>query len=281
MHAAVSAALDEDLGSRGDITSAAVVRPGTTVRGDVVAGEPLVVAGQVAAEAVFEELGQRAVGRAAWRASVEDGERAARGATVATVEGDARAVLAGERVALNLLQRLSGIATLTRACVEEVRGTGAVLLDTRKTTPGLRSLEKYAVLVGGGTNHRAGLHDRVLIKDNHVVLAGGVGAAVEAARRAGHSSDTIEVEVERPEQVDEAIAAGAGWILLDNMGPDALRAAVSRCAGRARLEASGGLRPGDLRRFAETGVDALSVGALTHSVRAVDLGLTLHTRDGQ
>jgi nicotinate-nucleotide pyrophosphorylase (carboxylating) len=271
----VAAALDEDLGACGDVTTAAVVPAGRRIAGTIVARERLVLAGTEVARAVFRALGERGFGEVNWSPGAREGDDLSAGGAVAALDGAAPAVLGGERTALNLLQRLCGIATLTRACVEEVAGTGVALLDTRKTTPGLRALEKYAVAVGGGTNHRSGLFDRVLIKDNHLALAGGVAEAVRAALAAGHSPDRVEVEVDRPEQVPDAVEAGAGWILLDNMGPAELREAVALCRGRARLEASGGLRPGDLRRFAETGVDALSLGALTHSARSVDLALDL------
>ena len=188
--------------------------------------------------------------------------------------GDARALLAAERTALNFLQRLSGVATLTARCVRAVEGTGAQILDTRKTTPGLRALEKAAVAAGGGVNHRAGLYDMVLIKENHATLAGGVGAAVRAAA-AAFPDLPLEVECSTLAEVDEALAAGATRILLDNMGPAELRAAVAHVAGRARLEASGGIGFDTLRAHAETGVDWISIGALTHSAPALDLSLLL------
>jgi nicotinate-nucleotide pyrophosphorylase (carboxylating) len=188
--------------------------------------------------------------------------------------GDARALLAAERTALNFLQHLSGIATLTARCVHAVEGTGAAILDTRKTAPGLRALEKAAVAAAGGTNHRAGLYDMVLIKENHAALAGGIGAAV-AAVRASHPDFPMEVECRTPADVDEALEAGATRLLLDNMSPDELRRTVAHVGGRARLEASGGITFDTLRSYAETGVDWISVGALTHSAPALDLSLTL------
>jgi nicotinate-nucleotide pyrophosphorylase (carboxylating) len=272
---AVAAALDEDLRVEGDVTSRAVLDAGASCRSVIEARERLVLAGAPVLREVFEELGRRGYAPVSVRELAGEGDELAPGAVVFRVEGDAAAVLAGERTGLNYLQRLSGIATFTRRCVAEVEGTGVAILDTRKTTPGLRFLEKYAVAVGGGTNHRTGLYDRVLIKDNHLALSGGIRRAVERARAAGHPRERVEVEIESPAGVEEAVAAGAGWILLDNFEPEELREAVRLCAGRARLEASGGLRPGDLRRFAETGVDALSLGALTHSAPAADLALEM------
>jgi nicotinate-nucleotide pyrophosphorylase (carboxylating) len=272
---AVAEALDEDLGDRGDITTQALIPEGTACEGSIIARSALVLAGTPVVRETFSELARRGYREIEIEPRAGEGERLEPGDVALVLEGDAAAILAGERTALNFLQRLSGIATLVRACLSEVASTGATILDTRKTTPGLRALEKYAVLVGGGTNHRLGLFDRVLIKDNHIALAGegGVGDAVRRAIEAGHPGERVEVEVEDPGDVDEAVRAGAGWILLDNLDPDGLRRAVALCGGRARLEASGGLRPGDLRRFAETGVDALSLGALTHSAPAADLSL--------
>ncbi len=188
--------------------------------------------------------------------------------------GDARALLAAERTALNFLQRLSGVATLTARCVRAVEGTGATILDTRKTTPGLRALEKAAVRAGGAANHRAGLYDMVLIKENHSALAGGVGAAVRAAR-AAFPDLPLEVECATPGEVREALEAGAARILLDNMLPDQLRAVAAEVGGRAKLEASGGIVFDTLRAHAQTGVDFISIGALTHSAPALDLSLIL------
>jgi nicotinate-nucleotide pyrophosphorylase (carboxylating) len=196
------------------------------------------------------------------------------GGPVLAVEGSARALLTAERTALNFLGRLSGVATLSARAVKSIEGTGARVLDTRKTTPGLRALEKAAVAAGGGTNHRAGLYDAILIKENHAALAGGVGPAVRAAA-AYAPGLTLEVEARTPEEVDEALAAGAPWILLDNMSPPQLRDAVQRVGGRAKLEASGGFTLDTLRAAASTGVDFVSAGALTHSAPALDLSLIL------
>ena len=267
----VRAALDEDLGASGDLTGRAVVPEGARGRAILVAREPLVVAGVPVAVEVFRALDPAIV----VEDRREDGSVAAAGDALLVVSGLARALLAGERTALNLLQRLCGIASAARAAVEEVAGTGATILDTRKTAPGLRMLDKYAVACGGATNHRHGLHDAVMIKDTHLAIAGPIARAVRLALDAGVPPQAITVEVATPEAMEEAIAAGAGRVLLDNMDHATLRRCVTRGKGRAVLEASGGLRPGALREVAETGVDCLSVGALTHSVRSADLAMDL------
>lgn len=256
--------LAEDIGA-GDVTTNALVSEHATCRAAIVVKEVGVVCGLDVAAAIFAELG------ATLERLVEDGACVDPG-PVAHVTGPARAVLTGERVALNLLGRLSGIATLTRRFVDAVAGTGATVLDTRKTTPGLRALEKHAVACGGGENHRHRLDDGVLIKDNHLRLAGGVAAAV-CRMHAAATSLPIEVEAETLAQVAEALDAGADAILLDNMTLDELREAVALTAGRAKLEASGGVTLDTVRAIAETGVDCVSVGALTHSARALDLSL--------
>jgi nicotinate-nucleotide pyrophosphorylase (carboxylating) len=237
--------------------------------------EPAVVCGLPVAQAVFATVDPAME----LRALLPEGARAEAGATIATVSGPARGLLSGERVALNLLQRMCGIATLTARYVEAVSGTKARILDTRKTTPGLRALEKYAVRTGGGTNHRFALYDGVMLKDNHLAIlaAQGFGLA-DALRRVRASVGPmvrVEVEVESVEQAAVAAAAGADMILLDNMPPDALRAAVSAIAGRALAEASGGITMATIRAVAESGVDFISVGALTHSARALDIGLDM------
>lgn len=261
-------ALAEDVGG-GDLTSEGVLEAEALCRAAIVLKEPGVVCGLAACEAVFRALDPEI----RFQALGADGDRVTQAPTaVARVEGSARAVLAGERTALNLLGRLCGIATLTRRFVDAVAGTGAVILDTRKTTPGLRALEKYAVLCGGGRNHRFGLDDGILIKDNHLRLAGGIRAAVERMRRTG-TDLPIEVEAETLEDVREALEAGVDAILLDNMGLDELRRAVALTGGRAKLEASGGVSLETVRAIAETGVDFISVGALTHSARALDVSL--------
>lgn len=261
-------ALAEDVGS-GDVTSEGVLDEEARCTAEIVVKERGVVCGLAAAQAVFDAVGPDI----RFVALVRDGEEIAQPpAVVARVEGPARAILTAERTALNLLGRLSGIATLTRRFVEAVAGTGAVILDTRKTTPGLRALEKHAVACGGGRNHRFGLDDGILIKDNHVRLAGGIRAAVERMRRAG-TELPIEVEAETLEDVREALEAGADAILLDNMSPAELRRAVALTAGRAKLEASGGVSLQTVRDIAETGVDFISVGALTHSAPSLDVSL--------
>ena len=265
----VARALAEDVGA-GDVTSRATVRAGTRAVATITQKAPGVVFGLDAAEATFRALDpdvrlERLGPEGQWREAPAPVLRAA---------GDARALLGAERTALNFLQRLSGVATLTARCVDAVQGTGAQILDTRKTTPGLRTLEKAAVAAGGGVNHRAGLYDMVLIKENHAALAGGVGAAVRAAA-AAFPDLALEVECSTPAEIDEALAAGATRILLDNMRPPELRAAVAQVAGRARLEASGGIGLDALRAHAETGVDWISIGALTHSAPALDLSLLL------
>ena len=262
-------ALVEDLGDAGDITTDAIVPRDARAAGRIVARESGVVAGLVIATATFGLLDERV----AVDYAVSDGDRVVAETTLATVSGPARAILTGERVALNLLGRMCGIATRTRGVVDEVAGTSAVIAATRKTTPGLRALEKYAVRCGGGTTHRFGLFDAVLIKDNHLVVAGSVTAAVRTARAAVGHSTAIEVEVNDIDQLDEALAAGADVILLDNMDLATMRLAVERTAGRAVLEASGGITPRTVAAVAATGVDVISLGWLTHSAPALDVAL--------
>jgi nicotinate-nucleotide pyrophosphorylase (carboxylating) len=254
--------LAEDVGD-GDLTTDAVIDEGATATARILLKEPGVVCGLPVAGEVFERLGAELEPLAADGDLVEAG-------LVARVEGSARSILSGERLALNLLGRLSGIATLTRRYVVAVEGTGAVILDTRKTTPGLRALEKHAVACGGGRNHRLGLYDGVLIKDNHLRIA---GSLTDAVRRAKQSGLQVEVECDTLDQVREALAAGADSILLDNMTLRELREAVELSHGRARLEASGGVTLETVGPIATTGVDFISVGALTHSARALDVTL--------
>ena len=266
----VSRALAEDVGD-GDVTTAATVPAQTRARAVIRQKAPGVIYGLDVAEQVFRSLDPKA----SFTREVSEGEWREAG-EVLRIEGLARALLTGERTALNFLQRLSGVATMAARAVQAIDGTGAVILDTRKTTPGLRALEKAAVAAGGATNHRAGLYDAILIKENHAALAGGVGAAVRSAHELAPDLP-LEVECRDLEEVDEALAAGVGGIriLLDNMSPDELRAAVQHVAGRAELEASGGVTLQTLREVASTGVDFVSVGALTHSAPALDLSLLL------
>jgi nicotinate-nucleotide pyrophosphorylase (carboxylating) len=271
MQELIEQALAEDVGP-GDVTSAAVVPADAVARARIDQKEHGVVAGLRVAEAVFRTVDPAL----RWHAHVEDGSERESG-LVAEVAGPARSLLTGERTALNFLQRLSGIATLTARYVGAVQGTGATILDTRKTTPGLRVLEKQAVVAGGGTNHRSGLYDAILVKENHSDLAGGVGEATRLALAAGARYGVpVEVECATLDEVDDALAAGIDRILLDNMSLDELRSAVELGAGRALLEASGGVTLETVRGVAETGVDFISVGALTHSAPALDLSLTLH-----
>lgn len=268
-------ALEEDLGEGGDITSKAVFPSGRAVVTELVAREPLRAAGLPCCALVFEELVAFEAGSVEVHLRVRDGADVSRGDTLARISGDARSIFAGERLMLNLVARLCGIATLTAAAVREIEGTSARVSDTRKTTPGLRALEKYAVAVGGGENHRPRLDSLILVKDNHKELAGGVEAAIKAVEAAGYDPAEIEVEVDTLEEFDIALATGAGWILLDNMTPELVRQASARAGGRCRLEVSGGLRPGILRAYAEAGVDRLSMGFLTHAARSMDIALDL------
>jgi nicotinate-nucleotide pyrophosphorylase (carboxylating) len=274
----VRAALAEDIGA-GDITTEATIPADQRAEACIVAKEPCVVAGLPLVEAVFAQIDRAVV----VKLLVGEGDFVEQGTRVCILTGPARGILTGERTALNFLQRLSGIARLTRQFVDEIEGTKAKILDTRKTTPTLRVLEKYAVAVGGGTNHRMGLYDAVMIKDNHrVILARlgpkALGDAVAAARK-NHPTAPIIVEADTLEQVEEALATGANHILLDNMTPDELREAVALVAGRAKTEASGGVTLHTVRAIAQTGVDYISVGALTHSARAVDFSLEVLEKD--
>ena len=265
----VAAALEEDLGAKGDITTDVVIPVDRRAVGRLVARQPLIVAGLSVAREVFRQL-DPALGFVAHRA---DGEPVAAGDPLATVTGAARPILRGERTALNFVMRMSGIATAARRAVDEISGTGARILDTRKTAPGLRVLDKLAVAAGGADNHRGGLFDAVMIKDTHLALVGSLAEAVARVLGAGVAKGLVTVEVGTLRQLEEAIAAGAGRALLDNMGLDEIRRAVAIAKGRIVLEASGRLRPGRLRAVAETGVDCLSVGFLTHSSRAADVAM--------
>lgn len=268
VHALIDLALEEDLG-RGDVTSEVIFVADARAHGRIVAREPLVIAGVEVAREVFVRVDP------ATRCDlvVADGQALQKGEVVAQIEGPTRSVLSAERTALNFLQRLSGVATLTRRFVDAVAGTRAVICDTRKTAPGWRALDKLAVRAGGGANHRADLASGILIKDNHVAACGSVRAAVERARRSAPHGLRVEVEVDSPAQIDDALAAGAEVILLDNFDAAGVKAAVAKIAGRAVVEVSGGITLDTVRAFAEAGPDRISVGALTHSARAVDLSL--------
>jgi nicotinate-nucleotide pyrophosphorylase (carboxylating) len=264
----VRAALAEDLGRAGDITSAACIEPGARLAARFANRRTGVVAGLACARLALAALDPDA----AFETVVRDGDFAQPG-PLARVEANAQALLSAERVALNLLGRLSGVATLTRAYVDAVADTGARITDTRKTTPGLRALEKYAVRCGGGVNHRFGLDDAILIKDNHVAAAGGVGPAIRRARAAAGHLVKVEAEVDSLAQLDEALAEGPDVIMLDNFSLADLAAAVATAKGRVTLEASGGVTLETVRAIAGTGVDVISVGALTHSAPVLDIGL--------
>ncbi len=264
----VRRALEEDVGS-GDVTAEATVPAQARARATITQKEAGVIFGGDVAVAVFRRLDQdvrveRLAAEGEWR---DPGP-------ILVLQGSARALVSAERTALNFLGRLSGVATLAARCARAVEGTGARVLDTRKTTPGLRALEKAAVAAGGATNHRQGLFDAILIKENHVALAGGIAAAVEAARSRAPELP-LEVECRNPAEIDEALRAGAEWLLLDNMTPPELRAAVAQVAGRAMLEASGGVTLANLRDHAATGVQFVSIGAMTHSAPSLDLSLIL------
>jgi nicotinate-nucleotide pyrophosphorylase (carboxylating) len=265
----VRAALEEDLGRAGDITAQACIDADAQLSVVFATRQAGVVAGLACARLAMAALDPAA----RFEALVADGERVKGGEVLARVDGLARAVLSAERTALNLMGRLSGTATLTRAYVDAVEGTRARITDTRKTTPGLRTLEKYAVRCGGGVNHRFGLDDAILIKDNHVAACGGVGEALKRARAAAGHMTKVEVEVDSLEQLDEALRCDPDVIMLDNFGPAELARAVALNAGRAVLEASGGVNLQTVRALAETGVDVISVGALTHSASVLDIGL--------
>jgi nicotinate-nucleotide pyrophosphorylase (carboxylating) len=264
----VTRVLAEDLGQGGDVTSAATIPADAQFTAEMNCREPIVVAGIAIAEAFFRALDTEVQ----VEALVNDGDQLAAGTVLMRLRGNARAMLTAERSALNTLQHLSGIATLTRRYVDVIAGTGAILLDTRKTIPGLRVLDKYAARMGGAQNHRMRLDDGVLIKDNHVAVCGGVAEAVRSAREA-ETGLQVQVEVDRIEQIEPALAAGADRLLLDNMPPAVLREAVDLVRGRVPLEASGGVNLDTIRRIAETGVDYISVGRITQSAPAVDIGL--------
>lgn len=263
----VRLALAEDIGS-GDITSQATIPADKTAKARMIVKHAGVICGLHVAEAVFNAIDHKLV----VAVIAKDGDQLKVGTEVLEVSGSARSILAAERVALNFVQRMSGVATQTRKLADVITGTKAKLCDTRKTTPGLRALEKYAVRCGGGINHRMGLYDAILIKDNHIAVAGGITAALKAAK---DKAQQIEIEVDTLDQLYEALGAGAKFILLDNMTPAQLAEAVTINAGRATLEASGGINAHNIRAIAETGVDLISVGSITHSAPALDIGLDI------
>ena len=263
-------ALAEDLG-QGDLTTRVTIPPEARAHGTFQSKQRLVVAGLPIAQKVFEVLDPSLE----WQYGVADGVDVEPGIALASVTGTAGSLLSGERVALNFLQHLSGIATFAARLKEELAGTRAEFLDTRKTTPGLRSLQKYAVRVGGGRNHRLRLDDGILIKGNHLRLVGGIRTAIERARQQRPAGYHVEVEITSFAELDEAIDAGADGVLLDNMTPEEVRECVNRAAGRVRLEVSGGIDASNIRAYAETGVDYISVGALTHSAAAVDINFRI------
>jgi nicotinate-nucleotide pyrophosphorylase (carboxylating) len=270
LQAIVKRALDEDVGS-GDATTDSIIPADANLQAKMIAKAMGVIGGLAIAEMSFQLLDNQV----RFRRLVSDGDQVTPGEVLATIEGPARAILTGERTALNFVGRMSGIATLTRQFVDQVRGTKAGVLDTRKTAPGLRLVDKLAVEIGGGENHRMGLFDMILIKDNHIDFAGSITEAVRRAREANQSLN-LEVEARTLDDVAECLAAEVEWIMLDNMALDEMRQAVALAAGRAKLEASGNVSLANVRAIAETGVDYISVGALTHSPRALDVSLVVN-----
>jgi len=262
-------ALEEDLGRAGDITTDLTIPADKRITARLAARKDGTIAGLIAAQCAFRLVDPDVQ----FEVAIPDGSKASKGAVLAALKGSARAILTAERVALNFTGHLSGVATATRALVDAVAGTKARIVCTRKTTPGLRVLEKYAVRCGGGFNHRFGLDDAVLIKDNHLVAAGGIRAAIERVREGLGHMTKIELEVDTLAQLEDALGLGVDTVLLDNMGPDDLRRAVSLAKGRAVLEASGNVTLATVRAIAETGVDYISSGAITHSAPSLDLGL--------
>lgn len=266
----VRRALLEDIGA-GDITTEATVPADKLCTAVIVVKEEGVLCGQPVAQCVFRVMDPSLT----YEILVPEGSRVTPGTEVARITGNARSVLTAERVALNFLQRMSGIASITRRLADSIKYYHARLVETRKTTPGLRILEKYAVRVGGGLNHRYGLHDAILIKDNHIAVAGGVRQAIVAARKVASHTSRVEVEVDTLEQLQEALDGGADIVLLDNMDPETMRRAVEMTAGKATLEASGGITAANLEEVARTGIDIISMGALTHSVKSLDISLDI------
>lgn len=264
----IELALEEDIGS-GDITTLSTIPENTTAHGRFIAKQDTVICGIDVAERVFHKIDKNVC----FKAYFCDGDKVKTGDVIAEVDGNARSMLTAERCALNIMQRLSGVAQRTSECVEMVKGTKAKIADTRKTTPGMRALEKYAVRIGGGTNHRYNLADGVLIKDNHIAAAGSITAAVTNARKFIPHTLKIEVEVETFDQLNEALEAGADIIMLDNMTNEQMAECVKMVSGRALLEASGNMDRRNLYEVAKTGVDIISIGALTHTIKAADISL--------
>jgi nicotinate-nucleotide pyrophosphorylase (carboxylating) len=268
----IELALKEDIGS-GDITTDAIVSPDLEGIGDVIAKDDFILAGLVVARNVFNQLDPQVF----FSSIFKDGHSVKNGCIVFSVQGKLSSILKAERTALNFIQRLSGIATLTRTYVDRLKGSNVRIVDTRKTTPGWRGLEKYAVKIGGGSNHRMGLYDGVLIKDNHIAACGGIRMAVNTARKRIHHLVKIEVEVTDMAELAEALSAGADVIMLDNMTPDQIKKAVKKINSKALVEVSGGVNLDNLSQLAETGVDFISVGALTHSAKSVDMSMKIRT----
>lgn len=266
----IKMALAEDIG-RGDITTAATVPAKLCAEGKIIAKEDMVIAGLDLAHEVFKSIGRGVK----WKAFKNDGDLCAKGGVIAEIKGPARVLLSGERTALNFLQHLSGVATLTRIYIEALRGTDVKILDTRKTIPGWRELEKYAVKMGGGVNHRMGLYDRFLIKNNHITIAGSITKAVKGAKKKKKKGQKIEVETRNIAEVKEAISCRADAIMLDNMGIDEVKMAILLANGKIPLEVSGNISLENIRRYAETGVDFISVGAITHSPKAADIHMII------
>ena len=269
----IELALKEDIGC-GDITTDAIVPPALEGIGDVVAKENFILAGLDVARQVFDQLDHHLI----FSSDYKDGDLVKNDLIVFSVRGKLASILKGERTALNFIQRLSGIATLTCSYVECLKGVNVRIVDTRKTTPGWRTLEKYAVKIGGGSNHRMGLYDGVLIKDNHIAACGGIKKAVNTARKRIHHLVKIEVEVTNMTELDEALSAGADVIMLDNMTPDQIRKAVKKINSKALVEVSGGVNLENLALLAESGVDLISVGALTHSAKSVDMSMKIRNQ---
>jgi nicotinate-nucleotide pyrophosphorylase (carboxylating) len=268
----VEYALNEDIGS-GDITTNSLIPENLNAKATMIAKSSGVIAGLEVAEYIFRNLSQDIV----WKTYVKDGDHVGKGTVILEVAGSYRALLTGERLALNFMQRMSGIATMTSKCVSTVEGYKTKILDTRKTAPCLRLLDKYAVLMGGGTNHRIGLYDMVLIKDNHIKIAGSITNAVAQIKKSVADGIKIEVETTTPDEVKEALTAGADVIMLDNMTSQTMAECVKIISGQAKVEASGNMTIGRLREVAATGVDFISIGALTHSVEAFDISMNIES----